>query len=174
MKTKPLPAIGIAGAIVALVATCLIALAPRAGVAAAAAATPQPSPTTAPTPYMPLEEIPNGDWDVIEQGLTSIEYSRMVLREVGDTVTGTWFVDSKTTYVLDGSRDGSHLALQIKSSAKSDATVLGKMEADIDGIADMVGMITLGQNEIAFQGAQHGRVPPPVDQGTPAPEESPY
>ncbi|HEY7993570.1 MAG TPA: hypothetical protein VID24_05135 [Candidatus Eremiobacteraceae bacterium] len=142
--------------------------------AVAAAATPQPSPTAAPTPYMPLEEIPNGNWDVIEQGYASIQYSRMVLRETGNTVTGTWFVDGKTTYVLDGSRDGSHLTLQIKAAAKPDATVVGKMEADIDGIADMVGLITMGQNQIAFQGAQHGRVPPPVDQSTPAPEQSPY
>jgi hypothetical protein len=174
LKTKTLSAIGIAGASVTLLAACLIALAPHAGAALAAAATPSASPTTAPTPYMPLEEIPNGNWDVIEQGYTSIEYSRMVLREVGDTVTGTWYVDSKTTYVLNGSRDGSHLALDIKSTAKPDATVVGKMEADIDGIADMVGLITMGQNQIAFQGAQHGRVPPPVDASTPAPEQSPY
>lgn len=174
MKTKPLSAIGFAGAAVMLIAASLIAFSGRSGVAVAAAATPEPSPTTAPTPYMPLEEIPNGSWDVIEQGYASIEYSHMVLREVGDTVTGTWFVDGKTTYVLDGSRDGSHLTLSIKSSAKPDATLVGKMEADIDGIADMVGLITMGQNQIAFQGAQHGRVPPPVDASTPAPEESPY
>lgn len=174
MKTKPLSAIGVAGASVMMLAVCVIALAPHSSVAVAAAATPTPSPTTAPTPYMPLEEIPNGNWDVIEQGYTSIEYSRMVLREVGDNVTGTWYFDNKTTYMLDGSRDGSHLTLSIKSSAKPDATVLGKMEADIDGIADMVGLITIGQDQIAFQGAQHGRVPPPVDASTPAPEESPY
>ena len=174
MNTRPLSVIGVVGAFVTVLAACLVALAPRAGVAVAAAATPAPSPTTAPTPYMPLEEIPNGNWDVIEQGYTSIEYSRMVLREVGDTVTGTWYVDSKTTYVLNGSRDGSHLTLDIKSSAKPDATLVGKMEADIDGIADMVGLITMGQNQIAFQGAQHGRVPPPVDASTPAPEQSPY
>lgn len=174
MKTKPLSTVAIIGASVMLLAICLIVQSPRGGVAAAAAATPQPSPTTAPTPYMPLEEIPNGNWDVIEQGYASIEYSRMVLREVGNTVTGTWYVDSKTTYVLAGSRDGSHLTLTIKSGAKPDAAVVGKMEADIDGIADMVGLISMGTNQIAFQGAQHGRVPPPVDASTPAPEESPY
>ncbi|HET9343963.1 MAG TPA: hypothetical protein VFO25_13730 [Candidatus Eremiobacteraceae bacterium] len=174
MNTKPLSSVAIIGASVMLFAICLIVQSPKAGIAIAAAATPQPSPTTAPTPYMPLEEIPNGNWDVIEQGYASIEYSRMVLREIGNTVTGTWYVDGKTTYVLDGSRDGSHLTLQIKSAAKPDATVIGKMEADIDGIADMVGLITMGQNQIAFQGAQHGRVPPPVDSSTPAPEQSPY
>ena len=123
---------------------------------------------------MPLEEVPNGNWDVIEQGYASIQYSRMVLKEVGDAVTGTWYMDTKTTYALDGSREGAHLTLTIKSSTKPDATVVGKMEADIDGIADMVGSITLGQLEVAFQGAQHGRVPPPVEASTPAPEESPY
>jgi len=174
LKTKPLSTVAIIGMSVMLFAICLIVQSPKTGVAVAAAATPQPSPTTAPTPYMPLEEITNGNWDVIEQGYASIQYSRMVLREVGNTVTGTWYVDGKTTYVLNGSRDGSHLTLSIKSGPKPDASVVGKIEADIDGIADMVGLISMGTNQIAFQGAQHGRVPPPVDQSTPAPEESPY
>jgi hypothetical protein len=99
----------------------------------------------------------------------------MTLKEVGDSVTGTWFMDKTTSYLLDGSRQGAHLTLNIKATAKPDAAVLGKVEADIDGIADMVGSITLGTNEIAFQGAQHGRVPPPIDNTTtPAPEASPY
>ena len=45
---------------------------------------------------------------------------------------------------------------------------------DDDDFDDVVGLITMGTNQIAFQGAQHGRVPPPVDASTPAPEESPY
>lgn len=159
----------------AIVAAVIAGRAGTSGVASAAPKpAPSPSPTAVPTPYMPLEEIPNGNWDVIEQGYASIQYSRMTLKEIGDSVTGTWYVDNKTTYVLDGSRDGAHLTLQIKSNAKPNATIVGKMEADIDGIADMVGLITMGTNEVAFQGAQHGRVPPPIDNSTPAPEESPY
>jgi hypothetical protein len=144
------------------------------GAAVAAAATPKPSPTAEPTPYMPLEQVPNGNWDVIEQSYASVQYSRMVLKESGVNVTGTWYVNDKTTYALDGQRQGAHLTLQIKASAKPDAAVVGKMEADIDGIADMIGLITLGPLEVAFQGAQHGRVPAPVEASTPAPEESPY
>jgi hypothetical protein len=174
VSTKPRPIVATMAAGAVIAAVLLTTHFGDSTTAVAAASTPEPSPTTAPTPYMPLEEIPNGNWDVIEQGYASIEYSRMVLREVGNSVTGTWYVDGKTTYVLDGSRDGSHLTLSIKSGAKPDATVLGKIEADIDGIADMVGLITMGTNQIAFQGAQHGRVPPPVDASTPAPEESPY
>lgn len=149
---------------------------PSGSSAEAAAATPRPSPspTTAPTPYMPLEEIPNGSWDVIEQGYAGIQYSRMTLKEVGDSVTGMWYVDKNTTYALDGQRQGAHITLQIKAASKPDATVVGKIEADIDGIADMVGLITIGPTEVAFQGAQHGRVPPPVEASTPAPEVSPY
>jgi hypothetical protein len=147
---------------------------PSGTVAEAAAPSPKPSPTNAPTPYMPLEQIPNGSWEVIEQGYSGIQYSRMTLKEVGDSVSGTWYVDKNTTYVLDGQRQGAHLTLQIKATAKPDASVVGKMEADIDGIADMVGLITLGSIEVAFQGAQHGRVPPPVELSTPAPNASPY
>jgi hypothetical protein len=161
--------------VVAAVLALFVAMRPPSPVAAAAKPTPTPSPTEQPTPYMPLAQIPNGSWDVIEQSYTGIVYSRMTLKEVGDAVTGVWYMDKKTTYVLDGLRDGSHLSLQIKTAAKPDASVLGKMEADIDGIADMVGSITLGSVEVPFQGAQHGRVPPPVDnQSTPAPEESPF
>ena len=123
---------------------------------------------------MPLEQVPNGSWDVIEQTYGGIKYSRMTLKEVGDSVTGMWYVDKNTTYVLDGQRQGPHITLQIKQTAKPDAPVLGKIEADIDGIADMVGLITLGPIEVAFQGAQHGRVPPPVSPETPAPNASPY
>ncbi len=164
--------------IAAIMFGCALALAAPLAVKPVAttarpAPTPTPSPTTAPTPYMPLEEVPNGNWDVIEQGYAT-QYSRMVLKEVGDSVTGTWFVDNKTTYALDGSRQGAHLTLQIKATAKPDAAIVGKIEADIDGIADMVGLITMGELEVAFQGAQHGRVPPPVEASTPAPEQSPY
>ena len=171
MKKSPL---GIAAIMFACAAALAVAIASRpAPSTAKPAPTPTPSPTTAPTPYMPLEEVPNGNWDVIEQGFAFVQYSRMTLKDVGDNVTGTWVVD-KTTYALDGSRQGAHLTLTIKASTKPDAAVVGKMEADIDGIADMVGLITLGQVEVAFQGAQHGRVPPPVEASTPAPEESPY
>jgi len=158
----------------AVFAATLVAMRPGGSTAIAAAATPQPSPTTAPTPYMPLEQIPNGNWEIIEQGYAGIQYSRMTLKEVGDSVSGTWFVDKNTTYMLDGQRQGAHLTLQIKSNGKPDASVLGKMEAYIDGIADMIGLITLGPVEVPFQGAQHGRVPPPVEATTPAPNASPY
>jgi hypothetical protein len=138
-------------------------------------ASPSPSPTTAPTPYMPLDEIPNGSWDVIEQTSYSIVYSKMTLKEIGDTVTGTWILDKNTIYTLTGSRQGAHITLQIMSGAAPTSAVLGTMTADIDGIADMVGSITLGTGTpIAFQGAQHGRVPAPVDAGTPAPEQTPF
>ena len=157
----------------AALAAFAIALRPS-GSSAAAAPSPSVSPTTPPTPYMPLSEIPNGSWDVIEQTYSAIMYSRMTLKEVGDSVTGTWFFDKKTTYLLDGSRQGSHLALQIKSMSKTDATVVGKIDADIDGIADMVGTITLANVEVAFQAAQHTRVPAPVEASTPGPEASPY
>ena len=154
-------------------AAALITLRSGGSIAIASAATPAPSPTTAPTPYMPLEQIPNGNWDVIEQSFNGILYSRMTLKEVGESVTGVWFFDSKTTYNLEGQRQGAHLTLQIKSTTP-EAPVVGKMEADIDGIADMVGLITIGPIEVAFQGAQHGRVPPPVPADTPAPNASPY
>lgn len=173
MRTNPWRTAAIMFVCAALIAAGL-AVRPDGMAAIAAAATPTPSPTAQPTPYMPLEQIPNGSWDVIEQGFAGIVYSHMTLKEVGESVTGVWYYDKNTTYNLEGQRQGAHLTLQIKSIAKPDAPVLGKMEADIDGIADMIGLITLGPIEVAFQGAQHGRVPPPVPKDTPAPNASPY
>lgn len=160
--------------VAALVAGVIGLLRPAASLAKPGAS-PSASPTAAPTPYMPLDQIPNGSWDVIEQTTYSIVYSKMTLKETGDAVTGTWSLDKNTTYTLTGSRQGAHLTLQIMSGAAPTSAVLGTMSADIDGIADMVGSITLGTGTpVAFQGAQHGRVPAPVDAGTPAPEQTPY
>ncbi len=44
---------------------------------------------------------------------------------------------------------------------------LEQADATIDGIADMVGTVTIGKVETPFQGAQHSRVPPPVEPSTP-------
>ena len=79
--------------------------------------------------------------------------------------------EQKTVYALSGKRDGTHLTLDMTLAAKPEASV-GKIEADIDGIADMVGTITLGKVETPFQAAQHSRVPPPAF-ATPGPNPSP-
>ena len=131
------------------------------------APSPSPSPTNPPTPYMPVDQVTNGTWDVIMQS-KDITYSTIKLKNNGNTVTGVWIADKKTVYNLSGTRDGGHLLLDIKSADKPDV-VLGKIDATIDGIADMVGTITIGTVETPFQGAQHTRVPPPVEpSATPA------
>jgi hypothetical protein len=173
LKSNPWRTLAVMFAVAVVAALC-IGIRPS-GIAAAPAPSPKASPTNPPTPFMALDQIPNGSWEVIEQTYATVAYSRMTLKEVGNSVTGTWYRDKNTVYALDGLRQGAHLALQIKATAKPDATVLGKMEADIDGIADMVGSITLGPIVISFQGAQHGRVPAPIDNNTtPAPDASPY
>lgn len=132
------------------------------------APSPSPSPTNPPTPYMAPEAVTNGTWDVILQlEGRDPSYSTMKLKDVGNTVSGVWIADKKTVYVLSGKRDGTHITLDIASQAKPD-TVIGKLDADIDGIADMVGTITIDKastplNSAPFQAAQHARVPPPVE-----------
>ena len=137
-------------------------------IAVAAPPSPSPTPTPVPTPYMALEVIPNGTWDVIIQG-RDIQYSKMTLKAAGTAITGVWNVDRRTKYVVAGTRDGAHLKLDLKASDAQDASVVGKIDAVLDGIADMFGTITLNGKDMPFQGAQHGRVPPPVDNGTPNP-----
>ncbi len=134
---------------------------------------PSPSPTTPPTPYMAPEQATNGTWDIILQS-QDISYSTMKLKDVGNAVTGVWIADKKTTYNLSGTRDGTHLLLDITNPAKPDA-VIGKVDAQIDGIADMVGTITIGKVDTPFQAAQHTRVPPPVEPSPAAnPTPTPY
>jgi hypothetical protein len=139
------------------------------------APSPSPSPTNPPTPYMAPEAVTNGWWDIIMQALgQDPSYSTMKLTDVGDTVTGVWIADKRTKYNLNGKRDGKHLLLDISSPSKPDAAI-GKIDAEIDGIADIVGTITLGKVETPFQGAQHSRVPPPLEV-SPAPNatRTPY
>ena len=130
------------------------------------APSPSPSPTNPPTPYMAPEAVTNGTWDVILQlEGRDPSYSTMKLKDVGNTVSGVWIEDKKTVYVLTGKRDGTQLTLDDASQA-TPSTVIGKIDADIDGIADMVGTITIDKspfNGAPFQAAQHARVPPPPE-----------
>lgn len=134
--------------------------------------TPVPSPSLSPgaqppTPYMPLELIPNGTWLVIEQGAEWPTYSQMTLKDVGTAISGTWEVDKKTKFYVSGTRNGSHMQLTLTATADPKAPSVGKIDATLDGIADMFGLITLNGKDTPFQGAQHSRVPPPVE----APQE---
>lgn len=139
------------------------------------APSPSPSPTNPPTPYMPPDQVTNGTWDIILQMEgRDPTYSTMKLTDVGDTVTGVWIADRRTVYPLSGKRDGKHLLLDIKDPKKPGA-VVGKIDADIDGIADIVGVLTLGGVDTPFQAAQHSRVPPPVEPSPGAnPTPTPY
>jgi len=128
-----------------------------------------PTPTPVPTPYMALEVIPNGTWEVIIEGHGDPMYSKMRLQAAGTAITGVWNFDKKTAYVISGLRDGAHLKLDIKLSDAQDSQVVGKIDATLDGIADMFGIITLNGKDMPFQGAQHTRVPAPVENASSAP-----
>jgi len=139
------------------------------------APSPSPSPTNPPTPYMAPEQATNGTWDIILQTQGhDPSYSTMKLKDVGNTVSGVWIADKKTVYNLSGKRDGTHITLDISSPSKPD-TVIGKLDADIDGIADIVGIITINSVDMPFQAAQHSRVPPPPEASPgPNPTPTPY
>lgn len=111
---------------------------------------------------MPLDQIPNGKWLIIEQPPGLPEYSSMILTDVGTTITGEWRHE-KTVYYVNGTRQGSKMTLDLKTSKDPNAASVGKIAATLDGIADMFGLITLNGKDTPFQGAQHARVPPPVE-----------
>jgi hypothetical protein len=158
----------------ALVCATLVTAAGTVSSRVAVAAQPKesPTPTPVPTPYLALELIPNGTWQIIIQG-RDIQYSTMKLKAAGTAITGMWTIDKKTSYVVNGVRDGTHLKLDLKASDAQDAAVIGKVDATLDGIADMFGIITLNGLDMPFQGAQHSRVPPPVDAPNSAPGGQP-
>lgn len=135
---------------------------------------PLPSPSLSPgaqppTPYMPLEQIPNGKWLIIQQPRGLPLYSTMTLTDVGTTITGKW-QNGKDIYYVSGTRQGAKMTLDLRTSDDPKTPAVGKVSATLDGIADMFGLITLNGTDTPFQGAQHSRVPPPVE---PATEESP-
>ncbi len=160
-------------AFLGLIIAAIFAASVRPATVAAAPPSPSPSPTAVPTPYMALDQIPNGTWDIIMQG-RNITYSTMKLTGVGTSITGLWLFDKKKTYTIHGTRDGSHLRLDVKTSDKSDAPSIGKIDATIDGIADMFGTITIGDMDTPFQGAQHSRVPQPIETSGPEPTSTPF
>jgi hypothetical protein len=118
---------------------------------------------------MPIEQVPNGKWLIIEQPSGLPDYSSMVLTDVGTKITGEWHYGKKV-YYINGTRQGSKMQLDLKLSNDTAAPSVGKITATLDGIADMFGLITLNGVDTPFQGAQHSRVPPPVE---PATEQSP-
>ncbi|MBC5823370.1 MAG: hypothetical protein GIW99_06255 [Candidatus Eremiobacteraeota bacterium] len=168
----PRPLGAIAGFTFIAIAAC-VALAGRPGPGAAAPPSPSPSPTQVPTPYMALEQVPNGTWDVIMQG-RDISYSTMKLSDVGTTISGSWSFDKKTKYVISGTREGSHLKLDIKVGDRLEGASVGRIDATIDGIADMFGTITLHAIDTPFQAAQHSRVPQPIDTNGPTGTPTPF
>ena len=122
---------------------------------------------------MPVEQVTNGRWLIILQPANNqISYSDMTLADASGSVSGVWQYDKKTKYLIAGTRDGSHLKLDIKKTTGSDSVKVGSIDALIDGIADMYGTITLNGVDTPFQGAQHSRVPPPVE-ASPGPTETP-
>lgn len=162
MFRRPYRAVAAALAFAALLAALSVK---PSYVAVAAPPSPTPTPTPVPTPFMALEVIPNGTWEMVIQGRGDPSYSKMHLKAAGTTITGVWNFDKKTAYVISGLRDGAHLKLDIKTS-DAQAQVVGKIDATLDGIADMYGIITLNGKDMPFQGAQHSRVPGPVENST--------
>ncbi|MDQ2818239.1 MAG: hypothetical protein M3T49_08555 [Candidatus Eremiobacteraeota bacterium] len=106
---------------------------------------------------VPLSEDASGSWQIILQG-DSISYSMMTLTRSGSTLRGTWPYARKTTYAVLGTQRGSKISLQVTTGADGDARVVGRIDSDMDGPADMVGTITLGGVETPFQGTQHSRI----------------
>ncbi len=170
--TIPWRPLGLLAFAAALFLVAAGALRPLAS-AAASKASPTPSPTAVPTPFMALDLIPNGTWMIVLES-NDIVYSSMKLKAAGTSISGKWDVDKKTSYFVTGTRDGSHLKLDLRLDDKPDSKSIGTIDATLDGIADMFGTITLNGKDTPFQGAQHSRVPAPVDTGGPAAGPTPY
>ncbi|MBC5824389.1 MAG: hypothetical protein GIW99_10420 [Candidatus Eremiobacteraeota bacterium] len=110
-----------------------------------------------PAAPIPLSEDAAGSWEVIMQG-GSISYSTITLDRTGKQLDGLWLYDKRTTYRVSGTQAGSKIRLQIRGSAGAGEKAIGRIDASMDGTADMVGTITLAGAETPFQGSQHSRI----------------
>jgi hypothetical protein len=111
---------------------------PPAKSAAKAHATPSP-------PANPRKGI-EGVWEVQLQHPNTTDYTHFILKQSGDTLTGTYLDGSKKTYPLAGSVDGEAVRMIV---SMPDGTSL-LFEGKLDGTTDMLGMFTSPKEQLPF------------------------
>ena len=108
----------------------------------------EPSPAASPsdTPEPPQFSTLDGVWEVALQPLTGARtiYSHLYITQTGNTLTGTWRRDSKTTLPFTGTFDGR--LFKISVTAGSATLLLSGYE---ENYMDMVGLFTDGDPQHA-------------------------
>jgi hypothetical protein len=105
---------------------------------AKASATPTP-------PANPRKGI-EGVWEVQLQHPNTTDYTHFILKQNGDTLTGTYLDGSKKKYPLAGSVDGEAVRMIV---SMPDGTSL-LFEGKLDGTTDMLGMYTSPKEQVPF------------------------
>lgn len=103
------------------------------------AASPGPSPSETPEP--PQFSTLDGVWEVALQPLTGARavYSHLFITQNGNTLTGTWRRDAKTTLPFTGTFDGRLFKLTV-----TDGTTTELLSGYEENNSDMVGLFTDG------------------------------
>jgi hypothetical protein len=109
---------------------------------AAAKAKTSATPTPPANPRKGIE----GVWEVQLQHPNTTDYTHFILKQEGDTLTGTYLDGSKKKYPIAGSVDGDAVRMIV---SMPDGTSL-LFEGKLDGTTDMLGMYTSPKEQVPF------------------------
>ncbi len=132
---------------------------PNASLGPAAAMTPSATTTIVPKGYASPSPPPNarkgieGVWEIQIQRSNRTDYTHMVLKQDGATLTGTYVDSGGKKYPLAGSVDGQ--AVRVIVSLPNGTTLL--LEGRLDGTTDMIGEFTSPQEQTAFTAAYRAK-----------------
>lgn len=107
----------------------------------ATSGTATPAPT--PTPTSPAFASLDGNWEVQVQYIDHTTYSYLLIKQVANTITGSWRVAGKNN-PFEGTFDGRLIRMVVKMP---DGNVT--MSGYVEGASDMVGLVDFGKPNTA-------------------------
>lgn len=103
-------------------------------------------PYATPTPPANARKGIEGVWEVQLQHPNVTDYTHFLLKQTGNTITGTYEDGTKKKFPLAGSVDGDAIRMIV---SMPDGTSL-LFEGKLDGTTDMLGMFTSPKEEVPF------------------------
>ncbi|HEY1680638.1 MAG TPA: hypothetical protein VGF98_03250 [Candidatus Tumulicola sp.] len=110
---------------------------------------PAPGASTAPTPPPNARKGIEGVWEVQIQRGSNTEYTHLVLKQDGSTISGTYVNSNGKKYPIAGSLDAQAVHLVV---TLPDGTSIS-LEGRLDGTTDMIGEFTTPKEQVTFTAA---------------------
>jgi hypothetical protein len=112
---------------------------PSSGKRGRSKASPGPTPSApVETPSPPAFASLDGDWEFVQSTRDDDTYSRLILRQTGQSLSGTWKLgkSKSQTYPVEGQYDGKSIKLTSVVNGKT-----WTMTGYVDNASDMVGLV---------------------------------